>query len=571
MAMPTYDPATAQNPTQVPDLLRLAMYGVPDPKTGQIPVSGDPNSQVDVSSVKTPSPIPGGDDSLDAKNGVDVNASAPDIPKVPAAPTPSLGAKTEPSPELAPQGASNPILHAIQRATGVVGAQPEPGKPYSTPLHNVTDATDITNPIGKTPTSLSHKLGILGNIIGAVGNAGMVAAGTPAQKEIGLRQSQFGPEMAERQFEARANLAAMAPYRTAQAQYFGGKNQATVESAQIKANPGLLRANLQALENGQVVGPDGTPRPMTEEELAQNPFAQAALDIKQSKDQLQQAEATYQTARPGLEKMKLEEQIMALRANLHYKAVNAGISEANLELSKQRVGMQREAMDFRETGPTAQTRSMAQMASTVPQHIDTLRQLISEADKKGYVGPAAGRIYQSFLAGQVGSTGNSDADRLLGQLLASKDLMASAVGRTHFGGRTGGAALERFDALLKNQASAQELNGTLDQFNSYIDSYQHMADWEDPRAWGGDLGGEENPVPSQFQFNRQPQARGVAPLPQARPTKKSANSPAQSPAQAPTQGASARHTIAIGDKNYAYNGSGDTADIKNYTLVPAKK
>lgn len=50
---------------------------------------------------------------------------------------------------------------------------------------------------------------------------------------------------------------------------------------------------------------------------------------------------------------------------------------------------------------------------------DTLgnyEKLLEEANGKGLIGPGAGRIYADFLSGTVGTTGNPDADQLLGEL-----------------------------------------------------------------------------------------------------------------------------------------------------------
>lgn len=127
-----------------------------------------------------------------------------------------------------------------------------------------------------------------------------------------------------------------------------------------------------------------------------------------------------------------------------------------------------------QTGPTAQSRNMAQMAATVAPHLDKLDALIDQADKAGYIGPAKGRVYRRLLAGEVGSTGDPKADRLLGNLVGANQLAASAMLRTHFGGRGAQQIMAKFQQQLSEGASAELLHGTLDEWRDYINSYSQM-------------------------------------------------------------------------------------------------
>lgn len=126
--------------------------------------------------------------------------------------------------------------------------------------------------------------------------------------------------------------------------------------------------------------------------------------------------------------------------------------------------------------PTTQARNMGEMANTVIPHVQTLRNTIHEAAQKGFIGPVAGRVYGEFLAGKVGSTGNPDADRLLGSLRSQNQLMNSAVLRTHMGGRGGQLMMEHFNNMLNTgKQSEAELNGVLDTIKDYMSGYAGMA------------------------------------------------------------------------------------------------
>lgn len=124
------------------------------------------------------------------------------------------------------------------------------------------------------------------------------------------------------------------------------------------------------------------------------------------------------------------------------------------------------------TQPTATARSTSEFAKTVLPHFDSLRSLIQQADAKGYIGPAAGRLYGQFLAGKVGSTGNADADQLLGRLRATDMLLKSGTMKVHFGSRGGTNMYDHFsDMLNSGKQSAAVLNGSLDGMQEFIEGY----------------------------------------------------------------------------------------------------
>lgn len=122
--------------------------------------------------------------------------------------------------------------------------------------------------------------------------------------------------------------------------------------------------------------------------------------------------------------------------------------------------------------PTAAVRDSAQYAKTLIPHIQDMRDLVSEADQKGYIGPAAGRLYGQFLAGKVGSTGNPDADELLGKLRATDSLLKSGTLKVHFGSRGGQAMYSHFSDLLNSgKQSAATMNGALDGVQEFLQGY----------------------------------------------------------------------------------------------------
>ncbi len=122
--------------------------------------------------------------------------------------------------------------------------------------------------------------------------------------------------------------------------------------------------------------------------------------------------------------------------------------------------------------PTSSTRSSSEFATTILPHIDEMRQMIKDADSKGYIGPAAGRVYGQFMAGKVGSTGNDDADQLLGKMRAMDSLLKTGSMRVHFGARGGANMYDHFsDMLNTGKQSAAMLNGSLDTMQKFMEGY----------------------------------------------------------------------------------------------------
>lgn len=229
--------------------------------------------------------------------------------------------------------------------------------------------------------------------------------------------------------------------------------------------------------------------------MGQNPFAQAidqvtpllaqALqrrqELRQQAQQVAQVESAYGMQPGRLQGLPLQT-ASSVGKDLYdqqQKATQGGGDEEykrkSLEIREKMLGLRQQAMDFSKqklTLPTAQIRSMGETAVTVIPHIDELSKTIHEAAAKGYVGPVSGRIYNDFLAGQVGTTGNSDADALLGKLRAEDSLVKTAMLRTHFGARGGQQMYDHFASLLNTgKQSEEEMQGALGVFKDFANGY----------------------------------------------------------------------------------------------------
>lgn len=138
------------------------------------------------------------------------------------------------------------------------------------------------------------------------------------------------------------------------------------------------------------------------------------------------------------------------------------------------------------TMSTSSTRSSSEFAQTLLPHINHMRDLIDQADAKGYIGPASARVYGQFMAGKVGSTGNPDADNLLGELRATDSLIKTGAMRVHFGARGGEQMYDHFSDLLNSgKQSSAMLNGSLNGIQSFMEGY----------AAAGSPGGYKPPPP----------------------------------------------------------------------------
>lgn len=124
-------------------------------------------------------------------------------------------------------------------------------------------------------------------------------------------------------------------------------------------------------------------------------------------------------------------------------------------------------------GPeSAQTKNRRDLADAVGSHFDDVNQLLDEAEKKGLLGPLAGRTFVEFMAGKVGSTGNTENDQLLGDLRTQLGMVRTGVAALH--GRTGANVGIAKDIERKMDESYMDPNiirGGLKGLKSWVDKY----------------------------------------------------------------------------------------------------
>lgn len=450
-----YDPAESDAATadvQVPPSLAGAAKAaaVPPPETAPVP-----NSLSDVAGVQS---------------------STPDSTQLP---------------KLAPQGSSNGLLYALQRAAGIVDENPKAGELYKGP----------TTSYGKLAAGARAGMGFLGNL----GNAMVMAGGSPTDKELAEKRMELAQELPVKRDLAQAQLKSLGEYRQGRIENAANTNDIKQQQADQVQQQNV--AKNRAI--GQVPNENspGTYRSMTPDEILADPVLSQKQDLAKAAQMQKDAEARLaqahvdtirngNTAAYQQAERKIQATLEMARANLALRQHSLANNDARLNMQEQQMlfnygangnqvldqsnaapGMLmngEQVVPYKQNSsfaPTANMRTMQQMAQTMPVHIQELRGLIDEADQKGYIGPVAGRVYQDFLAGKVGTTGNPDADALLGQMRAADSLVSSALLRTHFGGRGAMQAYDVFRGLLPSGGTKQLLNGALDEFDSYVKGY----------------------------------------------------------------------------------------------------
>jgi hypothetical protein len=121
--------------------------------------------------------------------------------------------------------------------------------------------------------------------------------------------------------------------------------------------------------------------------------------------------------------------------------------------------------------PTGQEANRKSMATSVGARFDDLQTQLDEANKRGLLGPGAGRVSE-FLAGKVGSTGNPENDDLLGELRMNLSAVRSGFASLHGrGGANAGIAKELLDKMDSGHMSHAELTGALRGMKKWVDDY----------------------------------------------------------------------------------------------------
>ena len=124
--------------------------------------------------------------------------------------------------------------------------------------------------------------------------------------------------------------------------------------------------------------------------------------------------------------------------------------------------------------PTAQSRSMAEMAKTVVAMTPDLLSQVDALNEK--IGPAAGRWNEFWVKG-VGAD-----DPAFAGLDQDLDLYASALVRTHFGGRGGQGYREALKKDFRMAQSPEDLKSRIQHADKWLQGYAAMAN--SPAAGG---------------------------------------------------------------------------------------
>lgn len=321
-------------------------------------------------------------------------------------------------------------------------------------------------------------------LLGLIGGGGAAGAGAAAgaaegadevqkrrmgERTLANEQYQFEAGREEREREqairervAMAQIQANRAYRTLMASISARKADTSQQNADTSAfNRGVMVSK----------GPDGVNRivPLNPDQLSA--MNQAKLGVDQAQEELAKARTL---AIP--EQIKIAEDRLKIQQGMLQKAL------ASLQLQQEGLNLRLRSEDYKETGPTMSSKNMGQMAATVPEHIADMRALIHQAAQKGYIGPLAGRVYVDFLAGKVGTTGDDEADYLLGNMKTNGKLLTSAMLRTHFNGR-GISLYGSFEGMIAAKQSEAMLMGDLDVFDKYIQQYSKMGQWSGAQQW----------------------------------------------------------------------------------------
>lgn len=121
---------------------------------------------------------------------------------------------------------------------------------------------------------------------------------------------------------------------------------------------------------------------------------------------------------------------------------------------------------------SAQETNRRDMASTVDAGADDTKTLLAEAEKRGLLGPLAGRTFVDFMAGKVGATGNPDDDELLGHLRMNMAALRSGFASLHGrGGANAGVAQQMEQNMDAGHMDYRMLNGSVDEMQKWIKRY----------------------------------------------------------------------------------------------------
>jgi len=426
----------------------------------------------------------------------------------PGFPGSKLEGPITPPPEFVPKEPSATDTKGVLGGLPLSVTNPEmaaPPPPPPSPLEGVIGSVDqqTSGTPGFKPKMTGLEKFFTGlKIAGAIGG-GMEAAGNPLHAPQGAQMLERTEQAAkQRELEQQRIQQVEAPLAKAHADYFSAFNPTKLAVQQSKNEGGLENTALKnygamqvaALRAGapMVVDPhmaELAGQPQLAGQMLSGPSLQnfikvlnaRGISIKDLGD-----EGLWSIDRYGnrikqvtVNSPSLEKASAYARARAEYTPVDVydtnGQLRSESQLDQLRQGVPTAAHVFAQQGPTNQTRNMSQMAATIQPHLDTLRAEIQQLSP--YLGPLMGRGEVNFLAGKVGSTGNPVLDQQLGRLMSDFKLASSAVGRTHFAGRTGLPASQYFEQLFNAKRTPEELMGVLDSIPDYIEGYVNMTNF----------------------------------------------------------------------------------------------
>jgi hypothetical protein len=119
--------------------------------------------------------------------------------------------------------------------------------------------------------------------------------------------------------------------------------------------------------------------------------------------------------------------------------------------------------------PTMPTRTAAEYANSLQEHLPQFEKLITKLDKEGKLGPLSGR-WEDFMAGKVG-----EGDPEYAQLRTFSQLFDTGLMKAHFGGKGAVQAMEHFMEMVNaGKMDGPTLIGSLKGIQPYLDTYTKM-------------------------------------------------------------------------------------------------
>lgn len=390
-----------------------------------------------------------------------------------------------PTPTLAPRGQG--FKHSLAQAFGFAAPDPRPGE------------------LARPEPNGMQKIGAALKLLGAVGNASAAGAGNFKPAELELEREKLGIQKTSADNEA--------AYRREMGDYYSGRNASAERIAQIKNEPQSLKNQIEALKNGQIVetGPDGkqTTRPLTQEELAQNPELAQKFEL---------AKATIAEKNAATELAKARQDEIMNPNNPSFKQKADQIA-ANLKMAQQRVSVSLQGLGLRErefgmnyygvdpnTGqspngtlldannhpvgnkfatnvrPTTTARGRAEQTHAIISAGDSLEKLI--IDNADVLGPAMGR-YGSLT--QFAGTTDPRFARLRAALMSYAALHPAAHGAR------GINAIKAFeDAVGSPIQNPEALLGAIQGFKDTLPALEEVGDVH--TVGGNNSGGIPGPI-----------------------------------------------------------------------------